>query len=307
MAGLEPPMYTDMTDDTDTAYLNLMKGGIIYSDVITTVSPKYASETKTLQMGEGLQKILSKYSDKYTGIINGVDYDSWSPGNDKYIPFSYDIDTIEDKYKNKGHMRKKLSMKDEFKPIVAVVGRLDMQKGVHLIRHALLHCLNNDMQFVLLGSSPDTEIDTYFHHLKYYMKNNGNCHIHLSHDEELAHLIYAGSDMILIPSLFEPCGLTQMIAMRYGTVPVVRNTGGLSDTVFDAEISVKPVAERNGFSFDDFSYDAVTLALKRAATTWADKPYTFREIMLTGMKTDYSWRASADKYLNLYNKISGKW
>ncbi|MEO5361521.1 MAG: glycogen synthase [Nitrospirota bacterium] len=296
-----------IVDDSDHAYINLMKGGITYSDIITTVSPKYASETMTNQMGEGMQKTLSKYSDKYTGIINGVDYDSWSPATDKLIPFNYDIDSIEDKYKNKEHMRKKMSMKQDFKPIVSVVGRLDMQKGVHLIRHALLYSLNNGMQFVLLGSSPDKEIDIYFHHLKHYLKNNHDCHIHLSYDEELAHLIYAGADMILIPSLFEPCGLTQMIAMRYGTVPLVRNTGGLSDTVFDAEVSVKPIADRNGFSFDDFSYDAVSLALKRASMVWHEKPHTFREIMLTGMRTDYSWGASADKYLSLYNKISGKW
>jgi starch synthase len=310
LAGLEPPVFTGkdaMADDVDNAYINLMKGGITYSDVITTVSPKYADETKTNQMGEGLQRILSKYSDKYTGIINGVDYDSWSPGSDTHIPFNYDIDTIEDKYRNKEHLRKELSLKDDFKPIVSVVGRLDMQKGVHLIRHSLLYALNNGLQFVLLGSSPDTEIDIYFHHLKHYLKDNHDCHIRLSHDEELAHLIYAGSDMILIPSLFEPCGLTQMIAMRYGTVPVVRNTGGLSDTVFDAEVSVKPVTERNGFSFDDFSYDAVQLALRRASMTWYERPYSFREIMLTGMRADYSWGNSADKYLSLYNRISGKW
>lgn len=310
LAGLESPGFTGkdtMTDDTDHSYVNLMKGGITYADIVTTVSPKYASETMTNQMGEGMQKTLSKYSGKYTGIINGVDYDSWSPATDKLIPFNYDVDSIEDKYKNKDHLRKKIGMKQDFKPIVSVVGRLDMQKGVHLIRHALLYALNNGMQFVLLGSSPDPEIDIYFHHLKYYLKDNHDCHINLSHDEELAHLIYAGADMILIPSLFEPCGLTQLIAMRYGTVPVVRNTGGLSDTVFDAEVSVKPVTQRNGFSFDDFSYDAVSLALKRASMIWHEKPYTFREIMLTGMKADYSWRASADQYVGLYNKISGKW
>lgn len=310
MVGIEPSaaaVKDNMTDDSDRAYINLMKGGIAYSDVVTTVSPKYAEETMTNQMGEGMQATLSKYSGKYTGIINGVDYDSWSPASDRHIPFNYDADTIEDKYKNKEYLRKKLSMKQDFKPIVSVVGRLDMQKGVHLIRHSLLYALNNGMQFILLGSSPDTEIDLYFHHLKSYLKDNHDCHICLGHDEELAHLIYAGADMILIPSLFEPCGLTQMIAMRYGTVPVVRSTGGLSDTVFDAEVSAKPAAERNGFSFDDFSYDAVSLALKRASMVWHEKPYTFREIMLTGMKTDYSWMASADKYISLYNKVSGKW
>ncbi|MBF0555790.1 MAG: glycogen synthase [Nitrospirae bacterium] len=310
LAGFEPPFFTGgdtMADDSGSACINLMKGGIIYSDAITTVSPKYAAETMTDQMGGGMQKTLSKYSGKYTGIINGIDYDSWSPGTDKCIPFNYGIESIDAKYKNKEHLRRELSLKQDFKPIVSVVGRLDMQKGVHLIRHSLLYALDNGIQFVLLGSSPDTEIDIYFHHLKHYLKSNHNCHIRLGYDEELTHLIYAGSDMILIPSLFEPCGLTQMIAMRYGTVPVVRNTGGLSDTVFDARTSVNSITERNGFLFDDFSYDAVELALRRASVMWYEKPHSFREIMLTGMKADYSWRSSADKYLSLYNKISGRW
>ncbi|MEO5358740.1 MAG: glycogen synthase, partial [Nitrospirae bacterium YQR-1] len=308
-AGLNPSTYKEldaMADMSAPEFMNLMKGGIVYSDYVTTVSPKYAVETRTSKLGEGLESVLSSYAWKYEGIINGVEYDIWSPETDPNIAFNYSVDTIEDKYKNKEQLRKKLSLRNVFKPIAAVVGRLDAQKGVHLIRHSLLYCLNKGMQFVLLGSSPDKEIDEYFQHLKPYLKRNPDCHLNLSYDEELSHLIYAGADMILIPSLFEPCGLTQMIAMRYGTVPIVRNTGGLSDTVFDVENSQKPVSERNGFAFEDFSYDAIETALTRAQFIWNEKPYTFREIMITCMKTDYSWKHSADRYLGIYSKMIGR-
>ncbi|MBF0465299.1 MAG: glycogen synthase [Nitrospirae bacterium] len=308
-AGLNPSVFTEldaMADTLSPSYMNLMKGGIVYSDYITTVSPKYAMETRTSELGEGLESVLSANASKYEGIINGVEYDVWSPEKDHNIPVNYSVDTIDDKYKNKEQLRKKLSLRNVFKPIVAVVGRLDAQKGVHLIRHALLYCLNKGMQFVLLGSSPDNEIDEYFHHLKHYLRRNSDCCLNLSYDEELSHLIYAGSDMILIPSLYEPCGLTQMIAMRYGTVPIARNTGGLSDTVFDLELSQKPLIERNGFTFEDFTYEAIESALTRAQFVWNEKPYTFREVMITGMKTDYSWTLSADRYLGIYSKMLGR-
>ncbi|MBF0538097.1 MAG: glycogen synthase [Nitrospirae bacterium] len=308
-AGLDPSSLTgkdSMLDDSNHGYINLMKGGIISSDAVTTVSPRYSIETRTSRQGEGLEGILSQHADKYEGIINGVDYDTWNPATDSNIPFNYSVDTIEDKYKNKEFLRSKLSLRNAFKPIISVVGRLDMQKGVHLIRDAILNALNDGIQFVLLGSSPDNEIAEYFYHLKHYLKNNPDCHINLSHDEDLAHLIYAGSDLILIPSLFEPCGLTQMLAMRYGTVPIVRKTGGLGDTVFDINDPDRARTQRNGFVFTDFTYDAIELALKRAATTWNEKPYTFREIMLAGMTTDYSWTIPAERYLSVYSKISGK-
>ncbi|MBF0344056.1 MAG: glycogen synthase [Nitrospirae bacterium] len=308
-AGLDPSSLTgkdSMLDDSNHGYINLMKGGVIYSDYVTTVSPNYALETRTSKLGEGLEGVLSLHANKYEGVINGVDYDTWNPATDCCIPFNYSVDTIEDKFKNKEHLKKTLSLRNSFKPIISVVGRLDVQKGVHLIRHSILSALNNGMQFVLLGTSPDKEIAEYFFHLKHYLKNNPDCHINLTYDEELAHLIYAGSDMILIPSLYEPCGLTQMIAMRYGTVPIVRKTGGLSDTVFDVDLSDRPNTERNGFTFNDFTYDAVELTLKRAATTWNEKPYTFREILLTGMKADNSWTKPAEKYINVYNKLTGK-
>ncbi|MBF0608092.1 MAG: glycogen synthase [Candidatus Magnetobacterium sp. LHC-1] len=308
-AGLDPASLSgkdSVMDDSKQGYINLMKGGIIHADAVTTVSPQYAVETRTSKLGEGLEVVLSQHAAKYEGIINGVDYDTWNPATDTNVPFNYAIETIEDKFKNKERLRAKLSMRNAFKPIVSVVGRLDMQKGVHLIRHAILNALSTGMQFVLLGSSPDKEIAEYFHHLKHYLKNNPDCHINLSHDEDLAHLIYAGSDFLLMPSMFEPCGLTQMLAMRYGTVPIVRKTGGLSDTVFDIEDSNTLRTQRNGFVFTDFTYDAIEQTLKRAAATWNEKPYTFREIMLTDMTTDYSWTLPAEKYLTVYSKISGK-
>ncbi|QWR77183.1 glycogen synthase [Candidatus Magnetomonas plexicatena] len=309
MAGLSLSAFPEldaMADASAPGYMNLMKGGIVYSDYVTTVSPKYATETRTSNLGEGLESVLSAHASKYEGILNGIEYDIWSPEKDHNIPVNYSVDNIEDKYKNKDELRKKLSLRNVFKPILAVVGRLDAQKGVHLIRHSLLYSLNKGMQFVLLGSSPDKEIDEYFHHLKHYLRRNSDCSLSLSYDEELSHLIYAGSDMILIPSLYEPCGLTQLIAMRYGTVPIVRNTGGLSDTVFDIELSQKPQTQRNGFAFEEFSYEAIESVLTRAQFVWNEKPYTFREIMTNAMKSDYSWTLSADRYLGIYSKMLGR-
>jgi len=171
------------------------------------------------------------------------------------------------------------------------------------MRHAIFYCLANGCQFVLLGSSPDPAINHEFWQIKHQLNDNPDCHLELSYNEELAHLIYAGADMILIPSAFEPCGLTQMIAMKYGTVPVVRNTGGLADTVFDADYAPKPYHERNGYVFNDFDGRGLESALSRAIGMWNGYPQYFRELMINGMRYDYSWNHPARHYLNIYNYI----
>ncbi len=171
---------------------------------------------------------------------------------------------------------------DAYKPVVAYVGRLDTQKGVHLIRHALFYALQNGAQFVLLGSSPELGINNEFWHLKHELNENPDCHLEIGYDEELAHLIYAGADIIVVPSLFEPCGLTQMIALRYGTVPVVRAVGGLVDTVFDRDYSDKPAGERNGFVFHQADFPGLESAMQRAIGLWNHHPEEFQELMRQG-------------------------
>jgi len=305
-AGLNPAHYMNqerLQDNFNHRAVNLMKAGIVYSNFVTTVSPRYAWEIKNSDMGCGLQHTLHVHSSKFGGVLNGVDYNVWNPEIDPHIAQHYSADTIDDKYKNKEALRHRLMLRQEYKPLVAVVSRLDHQKGVGLIRHGIFHALAHGCQFVLLGSSPDAAINRDFWHIKHHLNNDPDCHLELAYNEELAHLIYAGADMLLIPSAFEPCGLTQMIAMKYGTVPIVRNTGGLADTVFDADHASKPYEERNGYLFNDFNTRGLESALDRAIGMWYSYPQYFRELMLNGMRYDYSWNHPGEHYTNIYNYI----
>lgn len=305
--GLGRPAYyytsDRLLDEFNPTALNLMKGGIVYSNFVTTVSPKHAWEARHTDQGYGLGHTLHVHQEKFGGILNGLDYDVWNPSTDQFIPKHYSAKTLEDKYENKKALRERLLLKDDYAPIVAYVGRLDAQKGVHLIRHGLFYSLWNGAQFVLLGSSPMPDINGYFWHLKSHLNENPDCHLEIGFSEQLAHLIYAGADIILVPSMFEPCGLTQMMALRYGTVPVVRSVGGLVDTVFDWDHSEKPREERNGFIFHDMDYTAVESALHRAIRLWYDDPDDFKELVLNGMGYDYSWNHPGQDYMNVYNHI----
>ncbi len=295
-----------MRDNFNAFAVNLMKGGIVYSNFITTVSPNYAGEIKYSDESFGLGHTVHVHSNKFGGVLNGIDYDFWNPEIDGYIPYHYSADNPDGKYGNKDVLRDRLLLRKDYKPIIAYIGRLDHQKGVHLIRHAIFYALNNNCQFILLGSSPDPEINSHFWNLKHELNDNPDCHLELGYNEELSHLIYAGSDMIVIPSLFEPCGLTQMIAMRYGTVPVVRDTGGLHDTVFDAEYTYKSYHERNGYVFTNFDYAGIESALHRAIGMWYSYPQHFRELMTNAMRYDYSWNHPGEHYLNIYEYIREK-
>ncbi|GAB4388629.1 MAG: glycogen synthase GlgA [Thermodesulfovibrionales bacterium] len=295
-----------LRDNFNPFALNLMKGGIVYSNFVTTVSPHYAWEAQNTDLGFGLQHTLHVHGVKFGGVLNGIDYDVWNPEVDWHIPARYGPGSLDDKYRNKEALRNRLWLRHDFKPIVAYVGRLDQQKGVDLIRHAIFYSLANGCQFVLLGSSPDRAISDQFWHLKRQLNESPDCHLELAYDEELAHLIYAGADMVVMPSLFEPCGLTQMIAMKYGTVPVVRDTGGLHDTVFDADHSHRPYHERNGYVFADANAQGIESAMSRAIGMWYSYPQHFRELMQNGMRYDFSWNWPGRHYLNIYELIRDK-
>jgi starch synthase len=298
--------YDRLRDNFNPFAINLMKGGIVYSNFVTTVSPKYAREIQNTDLSYGLGHTLHVHSQKFGGILNGIDYDFWNPEIDRYIPHHYNIDTIQDKYKNKEALRHRLLLRQVFKPIVAYIGRLDHQKGVDIIRHGIFYSLANGCQFVLLGSSPDQGINNNFWYLKNQLNDNPDCHLEIGYNEELSHLIYAGADIIIVPSLFEPCGLTQMIAMKYGTIPVVRGTGGLADTVFDANYADKPYNERNGYVFYDFNHSGLESALQRAIGMWYIYPQYFRELIINGMRYDYSWNHPGQHYRNIYEYIRDK-
>jgi len=309
-SGLNRPEYyfhyDRLRDNHKPHAINLMKGGIVYANFVTTVSPRYAMEAKDRGQGFGLEPTLHIHHMKYGGVVNGIDYDVWNPESDPHIPVHFGVDTIEGKYADKKALRDRLLLADNEKPIVSFVGRLDPQKGIELIRHALFYTLGQGGQFVLLGSSPDGAINGYFWGLKRQFNDNPDCHLEIGYNEELAHLVYAGSDIMVVPSRFEPCGLTQLIAMRYGTIPVVREIGGLADTVIDKDFSHRALHERNGYVFRDYDERGLESALGRAIACYYQYPDHFRELMKNAMRYDYSWNHPGQDYLNIYDYIREK-
>ena len=191
----------------------------MYSNFVTTVSPRHAWEVCHSDQGRGLGHTLYVHRHKFGRVLNGVGYDTWNPEIDPWIARQYRPDLVEQKYVNKQALRERFMLRDAYKPIVCYVGRLDFQKGVHLVHHAIFYARARGAQFVLLGSSPDPAISGHFWHLKRYLNDDPDVHLELRFDPELAHLVYAGSDLLVMPSMFEPCGLAQLIALKYGTVP----------------------------------------------------------------------------------------
>lgn len=298
--------YDRLRDNHNPHALNLMKAGVVYSNFVTTVSPRHAIEAKDRGQGFGLEPTLHIHHGKFGGVVNGIDYAAWNAEIDPLIPAHFNADNVDGKYGNKRALRERLMLADNAKPIVAFVGRLDPQKGLELIRHAIFYTLQRGGQFVLLGSSPEAQINNYFWGLKNQLNDNPDCHLEIGYNEELAHLIYAGSDMMIIPSRFEPCGLTQLIAMRYGSVPVAREVGGLADTVFDKDFSWRPLHERNGYLFSDYDEAGLESALGRAISCYYEFPEHFRDLIKNAMRSDYSWKNPGQDYLNIYDYIRSK-
>lgn len=269
---------------------NLMMGGILYADQVTTVSPTYANEILNTSLGHNLKPILQSCKEKFSGILNGLDYGYWNPETDPYLPQNYSLQTVEKKRAVKKALCKRFGLEEEDSPLVGVITRLVPQKGPELIKATLLRTLELGGQFILLGSAPDENTERHFSNLQRKLFDSPHVHLELTYNEELSHLVYAGSDLFVVPSLFEPCGLTQLIAMRYGTVPLVRRTGGLADTVFDGE---------NGFTFGPPTAEAIGAALDRALPLWDTSQWN--EMIKTGMEIDYSWNLPAEEYLKLYS------
>ncbi|MBL1210799.1 glycogen synthase GlgA [Geminocystis sp. GBBB08] len=299
--------YDRLRDNFNPFALNMMKGGIVYSNHVNTVSPHHGWEARFSGVSYGLGHTLQLHNYKFSGILNGIDYNIWNPEIDTFIPYQYNISKISQKAKNRKALRERLLLKDDQKPIVAYIGRLDRQKGVELVHHAIYYSLHHNAQFVLLGSATESAINNWFWHEKHFLNNNPDCHLELGFNEELAHLIYAGADINVVPSDYEPCGLTQMIGLKYGTVPVVRGVGGLIDTVFDKDYDQNhPEEERNGYVFYETDHPALESALERAIALWHLFPKEFEKLQKQGMNYDYSWKNPGQKYIDLYDFLRHK-
>ncbi|XP_020554089.1 probable starch synthase 4, chloroplastic/amyloplastic [Sesamum indicum] len=293
-----------MQDNSANDRVNSVKGAIVFSNIVTTVSPSYAQEVRTAEGGRGLQATLNSHSKKFVGILNGIDTDAWNPATDPLVKVQYNSNDIEGKAENKEALRSHLGMSSAnvWQPLVACITRLVPQKGVHLIRHALYRTLELGGQFVLLGSSPVSQIQREFEDISSKFKNHEHARLILKYDESLAHLIYAASDMFIIPSIFEPCGLTQMIAMRYGSIPIARKTGGLNDSVFDVDDDNIPIQYRNGFTFLKADEQGLNSALERAMYHYKNDPEGWKQLVQKDMNIDFSWGSSASVYEDLYQK-----
>ena len=296
-----------LQDNFNPFAINYMKGGIVYSNHVTTVSPHHAWEARYTDISYGLGHTLHQHQDKFSGVLNGINYDFWNPEVDKQIPHHFSKADLSGKALNKKVLRNRLLLQDCNKPIISFIGRLDRQKGVHLVHHAIYYSLFKNAQFVLLGSATEQNINDHFWAEKQHLNDNPNAHLEIAFDAELAHLIYAGSDIIVVPSNFEPCGLTQMIGLKYGTIPVVRGVGGLLNTVFDRDFDTdKPAEERNGFVFYDADYSALESALGRAIDLYYKEPEEFKQLALQGMEYDYSWNLPGGEYVEIYESIRHK-
>jgi starch synthase len=278
--------------------VNFMKSGLMFADVINTVSETYANEIRTKEeYGEGLKDVLAKRKDSLYGIVNGIDKNIWNPEKDKLIPMKYSAKNIEAKLENKKVLAERFGLKfDENVPIIGLISRLYDSKGIDLVQKAFNDLMKLNVQLILLGTG-DQKYHTFFD--KMAMKNSQKFASYLGFSDELAHLIEAGSDIFLMPSKYEPCGLNQLYSLSYGTVPIVRETGGLADTV--AKFNDK-TEEGNGFVFKKYDSKDMMKEIKRAVKIFQDKK-TWQKIMKAGMKLDFSWGVSAKRYIELYKTV----
>ena len=277
--------------------VSFLKGGINYSDQITTVSNTYAEEIKTQQYGEGLDGLLRCKSDFLKGIVNGIDYEEFDPEKDNLIFKNFTWDSISDKVENKLSLQKELGLPQRAEtPMIGLISRLTHQKGCDLIVSIIDRLLQKDIQFVVLGTG-DYWYEETFKNLQYRYPDKVSANIKF--DNSLAHKIYAATDMFLMPSLFEPCGLGQLIALRYGTIPIVRETGGLKDTICPYN---KYTGIGNGFGFKNFNSNELMQIIEYALTIYDDKD-AWNNIIRQAMDSDNSWEKSAMQYKLLYEDV----
>ena len=275
---------------------NMLKGGIAYSNKVTTVSNTYAWEIQTEEYGEGLAEHLRYHNNKILGIVNGIDTDIWNPATDKLLAADYDEKSaIKNKKVNKKALQESLGLDvDEHKMVIGLISRLTNQKGLDLVNDVIPGIMDEHTQVVVLGTG-DSQYENTFRY--YENKYKGNFCAYIAYNENVAHNIYAGCDALLVPSRFEPCGLTQLIAMRYGAVPIVRETGGLKDTVQPYNMFENT---GNGFTFDRYESGLLYDAINRAKTLYFENRKSWDDMVIRDMNKDVSWEKSAKQYKDMY-------
>jgi len=278
--------------------INFLKGGLVFADAITTVSKTYAKEIKSKEFGCGLEGVIQKRSSDLYGILNGADYTEWNPQSDKFIKANYGIDNLFLKGLCKNEIQKKCHLpQNKDIPLIGIIGRLTEQKGINLVVDITKRLVNEELQLVILGTG-----DKHYEEIlrKIGKRYPQKISVNIVFDNKLSHEIMAGADMLLVASHFEPCGLTQLYSMKYGTVPIVRAVGGLADTVTDYGDTNSP--NNTGFVFTDYTSDALFNSIKRAINLFRDKK-RWQELQKNCMQQDWSWEKSTDEYIKLYNKV----
>ena len=295
-----PPEWWSMHALEFHGRLSFIKGGLVFADWLSTVSPTYAREITTPAFGCGLEGLLAARRDRLSGILNGVDYRIWNPARDPFLPAHYNRKSLEGKAACKAALQKEMGLpRKPDVPLFAHIGRLVEQKGVDLILECLSLFRRNRMQLVVLGSG-DPALESALRAAKATFPRRIG--IHIGYDEGLAHRIEAGADAFLMPSRFEPCGLNQLYSLRYATPPIVHRTGGLADTVVDADDAHIADRTATGFVFDEPTPAALRAAWRRALKLYR-QPRLWRRIQKTGMRQDFSWQRSAGEYIALYQRL----
>lgn len=296
--GLGPELFTPKTLEF-FGQVNLLKGGLVLADLLTTVSPTYSREIQTPEHGFGLDGVLRERKDRLTGVVNGIDVEVWNPATDPHVPARYSASDLAGKRRCKEELQRELALPVRDVPLLAVISRFTSQKGLDLVAAALPELMWLDVQVALLGTG-DPALELQFQ--SFHMRYPGKLGVRIGFDDVLAHAIEAGADLFLMPSRYEPCGLSQLYSLRYGTVPIVRKTGGLADTVVAYTPRTAADGSATGFAFQEATPEALLTTILLALRVYANRT-EWEALMQAGMATDVSWAKSATAYTALYRRL----
>jgi starch synthase len=295
--GMSPEVYRTEGGIEFYGSASALKAGIVFATAISTVSRKYAEEIQTPEYGHGLDGLLRAHAARLVGILNGVDYEEWNPATDPFIAANYSVEDLEGKRLCKADLLRTMGLSEDLdRPVIGSISRLVAQKGFDLVREAAEALLSMGIVYVLLGSGA-RELEEFFR--AWQRAHPDRVGVYLGFHNELAHKIEAGADMFLMPSRYEPCGLNQIYSLKYGTVPIVRATGGLDDTIQPFDPTTR---SGNGFKFTEYRADHMVAAVQQAVQVYAD-PMLWRTCMENGMRADFSWDRSAARYRELYERV----